>query len=99
MQTEQKQNGRMFIVPMDVLMDVLRITLKNELRHHIESINPKENTILIRVFPTANSLYGKNALQNIAGIVTDHGYYLNGNSSFTPQDEDDEDAFIYNRIA
>jgi hypothetical protein len=98
METQQKQNGRMFIVPVDVLMDVLRIILKNGLSHYIEGINQKENTILIRVFPTANSLYGKNAIQNIAEIVTDHGYYLSGNSNFQPEDEDDEDAFLYNRV-
>lgn len=99
METGQKQNGRMFIVPMDVLMDVLRIILKNDLRLHIESINPKENTVLIRVFPTANSFHGKDAIQNIAEIVTDHGYYLRGNPGFAPQEEDDEDSFIYNRVS
>lgn len=97
METQQKHTGRLFIVPLDVLMDILRIILKNGLRHHIEGINEKENTILIRVFPNANSLHSKDAIRTIAEIVTDHGYYLTGNSSFSPQDEDDEDSFIYNR--
>jgi hypothetical protein len=97
METQQKQTGRLFIVPMDVLMDILRIILKNGLRHHIEGINAKENTILIRVFPNVNSLYDKEAMRNIAEILTDYGYYLTGNSSFSPEDEDDEDSFIYNR--
>jgi hypothetical protein len=97
MESQQKQTGRLFIVPMDVMMDILRIILKNGLRHHIEGINEKENTILIRVFPNVNSLYGKEAVRNIAEILTDYGYYLTGNSSFSPQDEDDEDGFVYNQ--
>ena len=97
METQQKQNGRMFIVPMDVLMDVLRIILKNGLRHHFEGINEKENTVLIRVFPNPNSLHSKQAIQNIAEIVSNYGYYLSGNSSFDQTDADDEDGFLYNR--
>lgn len=95
----QQQTERMFIVPIDVLMDILRIIMKNGLRHHIEGINNKENTILIRVFTNPKSLYSKNAIQNIAQIVSDYGYYLNGNASFTLTDKDDEDSFTYNRLA
>lgn len=84
---------------MDVLMDILRIILKNGLRHYIEGINQKENTILIRIFPNLNSSHSASAIQNIAEIITDYGYYLTGNSSFIPQDEDDEDAFLYNRVS
>ncbi len=96
METQQKQTGRLFIVPADVLMDILRVILKNGLRHHIEGINEKESTVLIRVFSNANSLYGKDAIRNNAEILTDYGSYLTGNSSFSPQEEDDEDSFIYN---
>lgn len=78
METRQKQTGRLFIVPMDVLIDILRIILKNGLRHYIEGINQKENTILIRIFPNPNSPHSNNAIQNIAEIITDYGYYLTG---------------------
>jgi hypothetical protein len=95
----QKQTGRLFIVPADMMMDVLRIILKNGLKHYIEGINERENTILIRVFANVNSLYGKQAVQNIAQMLSDYGYYLHGDVGHDLTDQDDEDPFIYNKVA
>lgn len=99
METKQKQTGRLFIVPVDMLMDILRIILKNGLHHYIEGINERENAILLRVFASANSLYGKHAVQNIAQLLSDYGYYLNGDGGHDVTDADDEDPFIYNKVA
>lgn len=95
----QKQTERLFIIPADMIMDVLRIILKSGLRHYIEGINERENIILMRVFPSVNSLYAKQALQNIAQMVSDYGYYLRGDSGYDLEDENGEDPFIYNKVA
>jgi hypothetical protein len=92
----QKNKGRLFIVPADVVMDVLRIILKNNLSHYLEAINDKENCILIRVFENGKAVHSKDAMLNIAMILSDYKYYLHGDPSFNVSEEDDEDKFIYN---
>lgn len=78
MKTDQKVIARTYAIPMDMLMDILRIVFKNELPNHIEGINVKENIIRLNVKFPANHPFGKETKENIETLLADYGYYANG---------------------
>ena len=67
-----------YTVPMDVFMDILKIFLVTEIHYHIEGINERENSLLIQVRTEANNISHKKLRHNIAFILTEYGFYLQG---------------------
>lgn len=73
-------------IPLDVLMDIVRILLNNAIVWVVEGINEKENSLLIQISIQPQLLRHRKALENIQGILSDYGYYLKG----SPNSEADE---------
>jgi hypothetical protein len=65
-------------IPMDVFLDIARILLDNTISWRVESINEKENSLLIQVSIQPNLSHHRKALENMHCILSDYGYYLNG---------------------
>lgn len=64
-------------IPQDLLMDILRIVFKNNIKHKLEGIKEKENIIVLQVHFTGTD-NNKNAQENIEGILTDYCEYMKG---------------------
>jgi hypothetical protein len=75
-------------IPMDVFMDIIRILLNNAIQWRVESINEKENSLLIQVSIQPDLLRHRKAMENMQSILSDYGYYLKGSpNSDTEQNE------------
>lgn len=87
MDTKHKIPFTSYHIPMDVLMDILRIALQAELDHRIEGINDKQNTIIMRLYFPQHKLFSKHAKENIESILAEYGYYMNGAPNKNWEDE------------
>ena len=65
-------------IPMDVFLDIVRILLDNSIQWQVESINEKENSLLIQVKIQPHLLRHRKAMENMQSILSDFGHYLNG---------------------
>ncbi len=65
-------------IPMDVFMDIVRILLNNAIQWKVESINERENSLLIQVSIQPDLLRHRKAIENMESILSDYGYYLKG---------------------
>ena len=72
---ENKANIKTYKVPQDLLMDILRILFGNKIKHKIEGIKEKENTIILQVYFTSNS-NSVNAQENIEDVLNDYNEYM-----------------------
>jgi hypothetical protein len=70
-------------IPIDVLLDIIRILFNNSLHWQVEGINEQEGTLLVQISQQQGNPKHQKALQNIIGILGDYNYYVKG----TPQDE------------
>ncbi|MDR6571024.1 hypothetical protein [Chitinophaga ginsengisegetis] len=70
-------------IPIDVLLDIIRILFNNRLHWQVEAINEQESTLLVQISQQQGNPKHQKALQNIIGILGDYNYYVKG----TPQDE------------
>ncbi|RFS20034.1 hypothetical protein DVR12_20135 [Chitinophaga silvatica] len=70
-------------IPIDVLVDIIRILLNNHLNWQVEGINEQEGTLLVQISQQQGNPKHQKALQNIIGILGDYNYYFKG----SPQDE------------
>ena len=77
METKQKHLIKSYTVPMDLLMDILKIIFKDGLKHYIEGINETDGSLILRIYFQPNSSNDKGAKNNIEEILSDYGYYLN----------------------
>lgn len=76
--TEKRTLTSSHTIPMDVLMDILRILLDNAILWQVEGINEKENSLLIQMSIQPHLLRHRKALNNMQEILSDYGYYLKG---------------------
>jgi hypothetical protein len=67
-----------FSIPMDVLMDTLKIFLNNDIEYKIEGISEKSNSVIIQMKLQKNSLIYTEAVENIETILEDYNYYVDG---------------------
>ena len=77
METKQKYLIKSYTVPLDVLMDILKIIFKDGLGHSIEGINENEASIILRIYFQPDSNNDKGAKNNIEEILSEYGYYMN----------------------
>ena len=65
-------------IPLDILLDVFRILLKNNIGHRAEAVNEKESSLLIQISLENNNTVHQKAMQNIEVLLSDYGYFLKG---------------------
>ena len=65
-------------VPQDVLMDILRILFRNNIKHQITGIQEKENMVLMNVHFKQNEAISEEAKENIATILQNYSEYMKG---------------------
>jgi hypothetical protein len=70
-------------IPIDVLLDIIRILFNNRLHWQAEGINEQEGTLLVQITHQQVNPKHHKALQNIIGILGDYNYYV----KCAPQDE------------
>jgi hypothetical protein len=73
---ENNTNIKRYKVPQDVLMDILRILFRNNIKHQITGIQERENIILIQVHFKSDK--NNEAKENIAAILEDYSEYMKG---------------------
>ena len=84
MKTDRGVSVHKYAVPVDVLMDILKIATANQLPNYIDGISPNENILWLIVKYPADQLYCKKAKQNIEAILSDYEYFANG----SPEDRE-----------
>lgn len=74
---ENKPTIKHYKIPLDVLMDILRILFGNKIKHKIIGIRERENMIILQAqFQiTDNNI---SAEENIEGILKDYSEYMKG---------------------
>ncbi len=91
---EQTTLTKRYKIPQDVLMDILRILFANTIKHKIEGIREKENSILLAVNFTDKVPKHTQAKENIENILTDYSHYMKGlledGTLFMDEDEEDD---------
>ena len=74
---ENNTNVKRYKVPQDVLMDILRILFRNNLRYKIEGIKEKENILILQVHFNDTSNH-HNAQENIEYILEEYSKGMAG---------------------
>ena len=75
---ENNTNIKRYKVPQDILMDILRILFKNNIKHQITGIQERENIILLNVHLKQNNIKSEEAQENISSILEDYSQYMKG---------------------
>lgn len=90
---ENKLIVKRYKVPEDLLMDILRIVFKNNIKHKITGIQERQNIVLLNVNFDLNSIKNREAKENMEGILTDYSEYMKGllGDTVLMLDEEDEE--------
>lgn len=75
MNTDRKNNVRSFPVPLELMMDVLKIILTNDLPNQIIGLNIMGNAVWLKVQFPAGHPYSEDARKNIETLLSDYGYF------------------------
>ena len=79
MQTEtQKPITKSYTIPLDLLIDILKILLNSNIGYHIEAINETESSLLVQVSFSPTVPNHSRAKENIETLLNDYGYFLYG---------------------
>ena len=79
MQTETlKPITKSYTIPLDLLIDILKILLNNTMCYEIEAINETENSLLVQVCFSPTVPNHSRAKENIEAHLNDYGYFLYG---------------------
>jgi hypothetical protein len=85
--------SKTYSVPLDILMDVLRILFENNVPNRVKGISVKDNLIWLDVKLPPDHPYRKDILTNIDGLLGDYQFYLNGTT-----DEPDFSSYSQNEF-
>ena len=90
---ENKLIIKRYKIPEDLLMDILRILFKNNIKHKIAGIQERQNIVLLNVNFDLNSIKNREAKENMEGILTDYSEYMKGllGDTVLILDEEDEE--------
>lgn len=83
MTNNQISATRPYNVPLDLLLDVLKVIFDNKLDYRISGINEKQCSILLNIAIKEGLADYKNAIDNIDTLLSDYGYYMYGSTHET----------------
>lgn len=78
MKTAMNVPSKTYSVPLDILMDVLRILFENNVPNRIKGISVKDNLLWLDVKLSPDHPYRKDIMANIDALLGDYQFYLNG---------------------
>ena len=78
MKTAVNVPSKIYSVPLDMLMDVLRILFENNVPNRITGISVKDNLLWLDVKLSPDHPYRKDIMSNIDALLSDYLFYLNG---------------------
>ncbi len=92
MKTEINAPVKTIPVPLDILLDVLRIITENNVPNRIKAVSVKENILWLDVKLPMDYPYRKEVVSNINALLQDYHIYVNGspdNMDFSAYSESD----------
>jgi len=79
MQPIPKNNiTKSYTIPLDLLIDILKIVLNNNLDYNIEAINDKESSLLMQISFDQTHINHPKAKENIECFLNDYGHFFYG---------------------
>lgn len=69
-------------IPVDLILDVVRILLKCAIDWRVEGINEKENSLLIQVRIPVNDKRQHHGMDNILTMLEDYAYFTKGAADY-----------------
>ena len=90
---ENKLIVKRYKIPEDLLMDILRILIGNNIKHKIIGIQQRQNMVLLNANFDLNSIKNREAKEDLEGILTDYSEYMKGllGDAVLLLDEEDEE--------
>ncbi len=61
-----------FKVPLDILLDILTIIVKEGLKHEVIEVFPNRSLVLLAVFYKENSVRGQSVVRNLGNLILDY---------------------------
>ncbi len=77
MNTERKYLEKSYTISTDILFDILKIVLKNELPNNIESVNVRESTLLLKIKFPSDQPSIKSIKNDIEILLEDYDFFAN----------------------
>jgi hypothetical protein len=85
---EQKINAQQYRIAPELIVDILRILIKNKIGYEIIGVKARTNVILLEAdFAPANKMHLA-AQDNIEAMLEDYNHYLDGLNDTLFADED-----------
>lgn len=79
MQPIPKNNiTKSYTIPLDLLIDILKIVLNNNLDYNIEAINDKESSLLMQISFDQTHINHPKVKENIECFLNDYGHFFYG---------------------
>lgn len=79
MQTIQQNNiTKSYTIPLDLLLDTLKIVLNNNLSYYIEAINEDESSLLMQISFNKTNFNHPKAKENIECFLNDYSHFFYG---------------------
>lgn len=79
MQPIPKNNiTKSYTIPLDLLIDILKIVLNNNLNYNIEAVNDKESSLLLQVSFDQTQFNHPKAKENIEYFLNDYSHFFYG---------------------
>jgi hypothetical protein len=75
MKTDKNIAEETIKIPMDMMMDILAIVVKEELKHEIVNIIPNRNMVILELTYERSNQRAEKAIKNIQTLLADYQHY------------------------
>lgn len=75
MKTDKNIAEETIKIPMDMMMDILIIVVKEELKHEIVNVIPNRNTVIIEIVYDRSNQRAEKAINNIQSLLAEYQQY------------------------
>ena len=75
MKTDKNIAEESLKIPIDMMMDILTIIVKEELKHEIINVVPNRSMVVMELAYERNNQRSEKAIQNIQALLADYQHY------------------------